>query len=79
MNEPLINHPDRRFRVWAYTAGMGRLTPRAETGPLLCDIKFFEIECAGRRGYVVPGVIAKDEDEGEYYELSEYWRRDWGL
>ncbi|WP_168404683.1 hypothetical protein [Arthrobacter silvisoli] len=41
------------------------------------DLKFFEIECAGRRGYVVAGVVAEDEDEGEYDEPSKYWRRDW--
>ena len=37
------------------------------------DTTFFEIECSGRRGFVVAGVAVQDEDEGEFFEPSKYW------
>jgi hypothetical protein len=46
----------------------------SETG-LLPDAEtvFFGVECSGRVGYVVAGVVVEDEDEGEYFEPSRYW------
>jgi len=37
------------------------------------DTTFFEVECSGRRGFVVASVAVQDEDEGEFFEPSRYW------
>ena len=37
------------------------------------DTTFFEVDCSGRRGFVVAGVAVQDEDEGEVFEPSRYW------
>ena len=37
------------------------------------DATFFELECSGRRGFVIAGVAVEDEDEGEFFEPSRYW------
>ena len=37
------------------------------------ETKFFTIESSSGRGYVVAGVVAVSEDEGEYFEPSKLW------
>jgi|GEM_PF-1796644 len=45
-----------------------------ETGVLPDDgLKFFDIECGGRRGFVIAGVVVETEDQGEFDEPSKYW------
>lgn len=46
----------------------------AETGFLPDeDTTFFQLNTSRGVGYVVAGVVALDEDEGEYFESSRYW------
>ena len=37
------------------------------------ETKFFIIDSSSGRGYVVAGVVAVTEDEGEYFEPSKLW------
>jgi hypothetical protein len=37
------------------------------------ETQFFAIDSSTGRGYVVAGVIAVTEDEGEYFEPSKIW------
>ncbi len=128
MNGPLIDRPDRRFQVWAYSVSLKRLLLRStksvfpdetvrtridvlfqsveamfmpktlmqglvvtvagpeaveriidETGMLPDDgLKFFEIECGGRRGFVIAGVVVETEDQGEFDEPSKFWPHGFG-
>jgi hypothetical protein len=118
MTEPLVDHPDRVFQVWAYTVGMGRLLLRSTksetfgtrvdvlfqnvkamklptlldglvvtvavagaaneitdaTGALPDDeTVFFVLDSLTGTGYVLAGVVAEIEDEGEYFEPSKLW------
>jgi len=40
--------------------------------------KFFDIECGGRRGFVIAGVVVETEDQREFDEPSEYWPHAFG-
>lgn len=70
-----INLPTHLDGLVVTVAGPGSEVRIGEATGLLPDAEttFFEVECSGRRGFVVAGVVVEYEDEGEFFEPSKYW------